>query len=171
MKQHLVSAATKRRYQEARKRFGYAPSNNYIEWARLAKRTTFIWKFEALPDAVKWVFESSARDFEKFPEQNRADIAMHYASKAFGVAISDLLDDQRNVVVFVPRAIIINTLKLSGMSINETARQMKRDPATVKNAIKKHKHLFEGLSYGIFNPGNLGLTSQRSAEQDGPISS
>lgn len=165
------SAATKRRYQDARKKLGYAQSNNYIDWARLARRTTFIWKHDTLAAAVKWVFTMSNRDFKKHPDSPRADIAMHYVGKAFGVAISDLLDDQRNATVFVPRAVAIITCKLSGMSTNELARQMKRDAASIKNAIKKYSHLFKGLTDGAENLDDSRPAPERSVDEGGPVSS
>lgn len=169
MNRSYPSMATKRRYQDARKKLGYSQSNNYIDWSRLARRTTFIWKFDSLANAVAWVHKNCISDFEKHADSPRADIAMHYVSKAFGVAISDLLDDQRNATVFVPRAVAITICKLSGMTTNELARQMHRDPTSIKSAIKKYSYLFEDKPDGVENTDDGGLASERPIDEGGPI--
>lgn len=146
MHKKYPSNGTRRRFQTARVKLGLSPnSTGLIDWARLNKRTTFIWKHDTLEATARWVIEATRAAYAKHPHVDRAQIALHYIQKGFGIMPSDILDDQRNQVLIIPRYIAIVLVWRSGITRNETARRFKRDHTSVILADEKVGHLFEGI--------------------------
>lgn len=140
-----VSPATRKRYYDARERMGLSREAQTIDWSRVAKRTTFEWKFDTIEDNARWVWQSAGIDFIMAPRKKRVSIMLHYISLAFGIAASDILDRQRNRVFVIPRAIAIALLRKSGMGLYELVHALKRDHTSISNAQKIAARYIEGF--------------------------
>lgn len=146
------SKETRLRYQLARSRLGLSPNAvGSLNWGRINTRTTFIWKHESLPETARWMIAQTYASMHKHPIADRVSIALHYASRAFGIMNSDILDDQRSPVLVIARYIAMVCVRRSGVGRNDTARRFNRDQTVVKLAERKVSKYFEGIEYGFPN--------------------
>jgi hypothetical protein len=159
---------TKRRYHKARIKLGFSPNAvGMIDWSRISKQTTFIWKCDSFEATARWVIEQTFAGYAQHPQANRLQIALHFVQRGFGIMQSDILGDQRSPVLVIPRYIAMVCLRRSGIARNDCARRFKRDYSVVKLAEDKVGALFEGISNVVEN--TLPIRPTPDGEQPRPI--
>jgi hypothetical protein len=173
IKRPRVDKARKKRYQKARSKLGLSPNaTGSMVWSELAAATSFIWKYDTLAENARWCIIESFKAMHLHPISDRAQVALHYASRAFGIARPDLLGLNRAPPIVMARYIAMVTVRRTGVGRNDTARRFNRDQTVVKLAEKKVGHFFEGIKfddYSLANTGTSGLTPD--GQSDGGLPS
>lgn len=165
------SHATKLRYNAARINVGLSPNAvGSIDWSRINKRTTFIWKFPTLLECGRWAIEQTFAGFAKHPNTDRVQIALHYIKVAFGVMPSDILGDQKSPTLHYPRMIAMVCVKRSGIGRNDCMRRFNRDHTSYPIAERKVGYLFEGIDQNGPRESALPLGPASDGQPEGSIS-
>jgi hypothetical protein len=170
IKRPRVNRIRKLNYHKARTRLGLSPNAaGSIVWSTVAASTSFAWKHETLDATARWVIEETFKAMWQHPQSDRASIAMHFASRGFGVARVDILGRHRAPPIVIARFIAMVAVRRSGIGRNDTARRFDRDHTVCLLAERKAARFFEGINFNDFHHskdiGDSGPTSDGEFER------
>jgi hypothetical protein len=151
IRRHKINTARRQRYQQARSRLGLSPnSTGSITWSELHPMTSFVWKYNTLAETVRWIITECFKAMHLHRLSDRAAVALHYASRGFGVARADIISQNRAPPIVIARYVAMVCTRRAGVGRNDCARRFHRDQTVVKLAEGKVGHFFEGINFNDF---------------------